>query len=196
MAEAALAARPAFTPAPVARAGLRLIEPANPGFALVQARAGSEAALAATVQDAFGLALPTVPARIANADVAFIATAPGQWFAELADGGFAFADDLVATLADHAHVSDASSGYAVATLEGSRAAELLQSGAFLDLEAAPNGYTASTVFAHIGITLLRRLAPDRFGLVCFRSYADSLAAALSANAAARGLTLSIESGQP
>jgi len=195
VAEAALVARPAFTPAPRAAAELRLIESVNPCFALVQAHAGAEAALAATVQASFGMTLPTAPTRVAADNVAFIATAPGQWFAERAGGGFAFADDLAVTLADHAHVSDASSGYVVATLAGPRATELLQSGVFLDLEAAPIGYAASTVFGHIGVTLWR-LAADRFGLAAFRSYADSLAAALSANAAARGLTLSIETGAP
>jgi sarcosine oxidase subunit gamma len=161
------------------------------GLATVIASKGRAEALAAAVRERLGIELPDSPKRAASGDLSFIGTGPGTWFAthEL---GTAQLLSTLGTLEAVASISDQGDGHAVLRVSGSRVREALAKLVFIDLHpgAFAVGSAASTVAAHIGITLWRLAdTPDgaTFEVALYRSFAGSIWHALSESAAEFGL---------
>ena len=169
----------------------------NLGLASAHVRKGQQAALAAKVKKAYGLAPPTSPARAAKGDVAFVATGPGAWMAVSEGGPLGWADKVAADLSGLASVNDQSDGYAAVRLEGPDLMGVLEKGVFIDLHdsAFPVGSSAGVSIAHIGAILWRREAAV-YEILVFRSYAASFWQWLEESAAEFGLDVVFQAPGP
>jgi sarcosine oxidase subunit gamma len=113
---------------------------------------------------------------------------PETWW--LVDAG----EEDLAPLSDVASIADQSDAYGVVRITGPRCRDGLAKLVFIDLHPAifGPGDVASTVAAHIGITLWRLGdGPDGavFEIACYRSFAADLWHALSCSAAEFGLQI-------
>lgn len=162
------------------------------GLAAVMAGKGAASALAGRVRTIFKLDLPTDPRRAAADGLALVGTGPGAWLAVADRGGNALAVTLARELAGFATVTDQSDGYFMVRLAGPRVRETLAKLVPVDVHERSFAVdaAASTVVAHIGVTLWRREdAPDAipvFEIVLFRSLAQSFWHALAEAAAEFG----------
>lgn len=142
------------------------------GLATVMARKGVSAE---AIGDALGLGLCDRPGWSGDSRLMMIGTGPGSWLAHADAADNALADALSLQLGGLASVSDQSSGYRIFRLSGSRARDLLQRGAFIDLH--PDRFarrsSAVTVIAHIGVILWQVEDDPVYDIAVFRSYADS-----------------------
>lgn len=171
------------------------------GLATVLPRNRQHAALAARVRQLWGIELPSGPRRVESEGVAFIGIGPDAWLASCEGQPNIFAAELREALTGLASVSDQSDGYAPLRVSGSKARETLLKLVPVDLDprAFGIGAVASTLAAHIGVTLWR-LEDDAqgsavFELVVFRSLAASLQHALSEAASQFGLVIQPSTGQ-
>jgi sarcosine oxidase subunit gamma len=146
---------------------------------------GKRAALAAAVQDRYGLTLPSTPARVENSGIAILWSGPDQWVAAArrADGRD-LERELKPLLAGLASVVDQSDARAILRISGPRSREVLAKGVPIDLHARVfgPGDVAITHASHIGIMLWQLDAAPTYELAVFRSYAQSLADWLEASA--------------
>lgn len=142
------------------------------GMAAVMARKGVDAA---TLGAALGLAPPDGPRWTGSSEFLLIGNGPGTWLAHGAAADAVWADTLAARLAGIASVSDQSSGYRVFRLSGPRARDLLQRGAFIDLDPSRFAYgsAATTVIAHIGVVIWQVEDAPVYDIALFRSFAGS-----------------------
>lgn len=143
-----------------------------PGIATVMARKGCTAdAIGAAV----GAEFPAGPAVTCDGTVSVLGTGPGSWLVLGEDQDHEFTERYAEKLAGLASVSDQSSGYAVIELSGPVARRVLQRGAPIDLhpDSFASGSVATTVIAHIGVTIWRNDAPDTFTVAVFRSLYES-----------------------
>ena len=176
--------------------------PPAPGDAAVTITAGIGYALAtvtvrrqrtdllvARAREAFGLAPPLTPRRIAAGTTAFAWAGPGHWLA-MAEGtdGPAFEARLRAVLADSASVSDQSDGRVVFRVGGPRARDTLAKGLPIDLHrrAFAPGDTAVTVVSHMATHIWQVDAAPTYELAVSRSFAASFSRWLLAAAAEFG----------
>jgi len=147
------------------------------GDATVAARAGA----------AFGVALPLVPCRAAEAGPrAALWLGPDEWLL-LAPPDAPAEAEVAAALSGTAHsLVDVSDGFAALVLRGERAARVLSAGCPLVLHAAafPVGMATRTVLGRAGIALWRR-GPEEWRVEVGRSLAAHAHAFLAE--AARGL---------
>lgn len=153
---------------------LRLQEVEGFGLATIMARKG---VAAGAIGDAIGCPAPAGPETATAGSLRMIGTGPGTWLALNLSAEPLWASSLVDQLNGLASVSDQSGGYALFRLQGPHARDLLQRGAFVDLDPAgfgPNA-VATTVIAHIGV-ILWRAGDDVFDIALFRSFASSLKA--------------------
>lgn len=197
MAEPALVPQSAFAGLAATRpgSGVMVTDRNGLGVAVVLVRNGRIPALAARVQEHFGIALPRSPKRAAARKVAFAATGPAAWLAVWEDGGGGFATSLREAVGDAASIVEQSDGYAVLRISGLRARDALAKGVPLDLHprAFAIGDVATTSVSHIGATIWR--LDDRqdgapvFEFVVFRSLAESFWHWLDESAAEFGLTV-------
>lgn len=175
--------------------GVRATDRDGLGLAVVLARKGQSAALAARVTERFGLDLPQGPRRAAHGDIAFIGTGPDAWLVTREAAGNALAPALEAELLGLASVIDQTDGYAVLRLTGPKLRATLAKGVTLDLDPRVFrvGDAAVTVVSHIGVTLWRLDdAPDGapvFEATVFRSLARDFWHWLSDSSGEFGLTL-------
>ncbi|MGC1305471.1 MAG: sarcosine oxidase subunit gamma family protein [Caulobacteraceae bacterium] len=163
-------------------ADLNIIERSRLGLATVMVRHGVDAE---AVGRALGIDMPTGPTLAGGGGFRLLGYGPGVWLVMADAPTEAWCDLLATSLQDKASVSDQSSAYVVFEVKGAHARELLQRGAFIDLDTdvfGPGG-AAVTVIAHIGVILWRPLVGDGFEVACFRSYADSFRDWLDAAAA-------------
>jgi sarcosine oxidase subunit gamma len=109
--------------------------------------------------------------------------APGQWLAHADAAAPDWADTLGERLADVAVVVDQSSAYVLWHIAGADAQRLLQKGLPVDLANLAPGAVIVGAIAHIGV-IVHCLAPDRFHLAVFRSFALSFRDWLQASIAA------------
>jgi sarcosine oxidase subunit gamma len=119
-------------------------------------------------------------------------TAPGQWLAvsdTLANG--ALAEDLAATLAGLASITDQSDGRAAVRISGPRARDVLAKGLPIDLhpKAFRPGDAATTVASLIGVQLWQVDDGPTYDVAMFRGYAGSFWHWLTASAAEFGYVI-------
>jgi len=191
MADVSLADRSAFAgllvPHGVDAAGVVVADRSGIGLANVIPRKGQDAALAAAVTQAYGIALPQGPKRVEAGALAFVGMGPGRFLAVGDTSG------LETALGEHAAVFDQSDGYGVLQLRGPALYRVLAKGVGIDLHPAafPVGSAAATSIAHIGAILWR--LPDHedgspvFVVAVFRSMAASFWHFLAASAGEFGL---------
>jgi sarcosine oxidase subunit gamma len=154
----------------------------NIALATVMARKGVDAAALAA---RLGVTPPTGPRTAQEDGVMLIGTGPGVWLAIAEDRRAGWADRLRETLAGIASISDQTAGYTVLRMSGSGAQELLQRGAFIDLDptAFGPGAAASTVIGHIGVILWKVDDAPTFDIALFRSFTRSFRDWIAANSA-------------
>lgn len=149
------------------------------GLCSLLARKGKSEMLAARMRECFGIELPPGPRRSAVRDISFAGVAPKAWLVIREQADHAFFASLRAWVGDLASVVDQSDGYAVLRLSGARVAEILGKLISIDLHPRvfPVGHVATTVAAHIGVTLWRLNNDEEgcpvFEILMFRSLARS-----------------------
>ena len=183
----------AFTePLPSVGTGSGVIVTARDGIgvATLIARKGKATALAEAARG-IQIEFPDGPRRSGAGDLALIGTGPDTWLATHEGGSEALAHALD-LLRPSAAIADQSSGYAVLRVSGPRVRDALAKLVPIDLH--PRGFAvgtaASTVAAHLGVTLWRLDdGPDgaTFEIAMYRSFAGSFWHALSGSAAEFGL---------
>lgn len=142
------------------------------GIAGVMARKGVDAA---AIGAALGLAMPSGPRAILAGTRTVIGTGPGTWLVLAENAAADYAETVAAALTGLASVADQSSGYLVQRVSGVAARTLLQRGVAIDLHPAVfgPGSAASTVIAHIGVTVWQVDERPTYDVATFRSYAGS-----------------------
>lgn len=152
--------------------GIEMTECRNFGLATVMLRKhAGHAALGATLQ----LTLPTGPTWAAGNGLVMIGTGPGVWLAFAEEPSPRWPAELAERLAETASVSDQSGGYVIFRIAGAPARQLLQRGAYIDLDpsAFGAGSVATTVIAHIGVIIWQTDDVPTFHVALFRSFAAS-----------------------
>ena len=142
------------------------------GLATLMARKGVDHL---RLGEALGVSAPTSCSFAGNDNVALIGTGPGVWLAFSEQSDPEWIDDLSRRLSGIASVSDQSGGYVIFRISGPSARPLLQRGAFIDLDASAffPGSAATTMIAHIGVTLWQVDGTPAFDVALFRSFAKS-----------------------
>jgi len=180
---------------PTAGRGVIVCDRDGLGLATVLVRKAKNEALAQRLLEHLRIELPQGPQRTTAGDLALIGTGPGAWLATQERGGNAFAPSLREWIGDLASVSDQSDGYAVLRLSGPKVRDTLFK--LIPIDVHPRefkiGDVASTVAAHIGVTLWR-LEDDGngspvFEIAVFRSLAASFWHALGESAAEFGFVM-------
>jgi sarcosine oxidase subunit gamma len=171
-------------------AGVVVRELPDCGLATLTAKRGRSAELSERILARFALVLPTSPHRMESREWAFVWTGPDQWLACAAPtpaGGMETALADVAT--GVAAVVDQSHARILLHLSGSRVRDALAKGLPLDLHprAFPPGHAASTLCAHVAVTLWRTDDDDAFVVSVARGFALSFWEWLEASSAEYGL---------
>lgn len=156
-------------------------------FHTLSANAGRDADVAEAVVSATGLTLPSCPKAASKDGLAFIGTAPGQWFVVTKPGDAQF-DALRPQLAEMATIVDQTDAKAVVEISGSRVRETLAKGCMIDLHPRVfgPGDTATTPIALIDCHVWQINAGPTYLLAVPSSYAASFWSWLRAAAAEFG----------
>lgn len=145
---------------------------------------GKREALVATMQDRYGLTLPSTPMRVEGKDIAVLWSGPDQWIAvaERANGRDV-EQELKPLLAGVAAVVDQTDARVIIRISGARSRDILAKGVPIDLHprAFGPGDVAITHASHIGVMLWQLDAAPTYELAVFRSFAQSLAEWLDAS---------------
>ncbi|WP_146690963.1 sarcosine oxidase subunit gamma [Bradyrhizobium canariense] len=151
---------------------LDIVERDGLGLATVMARKG---VTAPAIGAALGLDAPRGPTSASNGQLRLIGTGPGMWMAIADTAGADWVDGLRTRLTGIASVSDQSGGYVIFRISGPSARSTLQKGVFIDLDPSVfgAGSVATTVVAHIGVTLWQVDAAPTFEAALFRSLSRS-----------------------
>lgn len=158
-------------------------------IATLQARKGAGAALVERLQQAFTPAFIDAPRVVANGNAVFIGTGPARWLA-LSDEEAELAAALAKAAGPLAAVTEQSDGFVVFELTGAKVPDTLAKGALIDLDPRvfQIGDAATTVIAHLGVTLWRT-GEERWRLMVGRSFHAAFCRFLIASAAEYGLEL-------
>nr|WP_246339837.1 sarcosine oxidase subunit gamma family protein [Ancylobacter tetraedralis] len=158
-------------------------------IATLAARKGDDDALAEAVRGALGLELPRASRAVFAGARTLIGTAPGRWLA-LSGLDRDIAGTLRAALGPLAAITDQSDAVVTLDLTGPKVADTLAKGALIDLDPRVflPGMAATTVLAHIGITLWRR-EEATWRLLVARSFEAALLRFLVSSAAEYGFEL-------
>jgi methylglutamate dehydrogenase subunit D len=161
------------------------------GLATVMARRGQVELLARRIRETYSMELPRTNCRKEAHRIAFAGIGPETWLATCERGNNEFAASLRAQIGTLASISDQTDGYAVLRLSGPQVRNAL--GKLIPIDVHPrafrSGDTASTVAAHVGVTIWRLDSPDDapvFEVAVFRSLAVSFWHALAESAAEFG----------
>ena len=168
-------------------AGVIVTELVGLGLAAVEARKGRATDLIAQVEARYGLSPPKVLRRVAAGSVAFLGVGPNRWLA-VSENVAGFADDLVAALDGVASVIAQTDGLAVLRISGSRVRDTFAKGLPIDLDpcAFAVGDVASSILAHIGVTI-SRADETAYDVAVPRSFAGDFSHWLAESAAEFGL---------
>jgi sarcosine oxidase subunit gamma len=179
-----------LAPAGPSPAGVFAAERVGLGLAMVEPRRGRGPELSARVEALYGLTPPSGPARAAAGPVAFLGLGPSRWLASSEDDGDAFAGDLAFELEGVASVIAQTGGLGVLRISGPRARDAFAKGLPIDLDPSvfPVGVVASSILAHIPVTLWR---PDEAGyeVAVARSFAGDFWHWLATSAGEFGLAV-------
>ena len=158
--------------------------------ATVIAGRGQAATIVAKATAAFGSAPVDGSVTVTAGDLDFVGIGPGRWLVLAPGDGEALVARLEGALAPEASIVDQSGGQVVFAVDGAASAEMLTKLLTIDLDAQvfPVGSAATTIAAHVGVTLWRTGA-DSWTFVVGRSYAVACERALVASAAEYGVTL-------
>lgn len=131
----------------------------------------------------YGLTLPKRLAYVSAGSMGAVALGPGRWLVMGAP------PDLGRNLHGVASVTEQSDAFVQVNLSGPAVLKCLAKGVALDLHgvAFPKGSAATTIVAHIGVTLWCLDAAPRFALLIARSYWVSFMAWLIASGAEFGI---------
>lgn len=168
-------------------AGLLVHEVAGFGLATLQAKGGRTAELIERVAASLGVRPPEGPGRVDGVGVALIGTGPGRWLALAAPRPRAWPQPLLAAVSASGAVTDQSGAQALFRLSGPAVLDVLATGVPVDLDPRvfPPGSAATTVVAHVGVTLWR--TADGIELLVPRSFVGSFWHWLEAGSARHGL---------
>ena len=169
-------------------AGVTLTPVDDVDLAIVMARRGATAGIAARLKIRFDLALPTGPFRATGGGMALAGIASGQWLASRRGGGLAA--ELTKALVGCASVSDQSDGRAILRIEGPKARAALMKSVPVDLHPAVFKIddVAVTVMALVS-AILWRAGADTYGIAVPRSMAGDVAHGLMLDAAEFGVAV-------
>ncbi|WP_421698008.1 sarcosine oxidase subunit gamma [Ancylobacter sp.] len=169
--------------------GVTVCTTETPFIALVVARNGFAASVAARLGRAFGVEVADRPGAAIGAASTVIGTGPGR-FLVLSTLEPDLEGTLRALLGAEAAVTEQSDATVAFDLTGAKVPDLLAKGALIDLDARVfrPGDAATTVIAHIGVTLWRVSETDWRFLVA-RSFEASFTRFLVASGAEFGLAL-------
>jgi len=147
-------------------------------LASLAAAKGKREALAAAIQEKYGVTLPSTPQRVEGNGIAVLWAGPDQWLvmAERTNGRD-LEIELKPVVAGLAAVTDQTDARAILRISGPRAREVLAKGVPIDLHPrvfAP-GSVAITHASHIGVIMWQLDAAPTYELAVFRSFAQSLA---------------------
>jgi heterotetrameric sarcosine oxidase gamma subunit len=161
------------------------------GLATVMARRGQVELLARRIRETYSIELPRTNCRKEAHRIAFAGIGPETWLATCEQGNNEFAASLHAQIGTLASISDQTDGYAVLRLSGPQVRNALSKLIPVDVHprAFRSGDAASTVAAHIGVTIWRLDSDDDapiFEIAVFRSLAASFWHALAESAAEFG----------
>jgi sarcosine oxidase subunit gamma len=158
-------------------------------IATLQARNGAGAALVERLQQAFTPAFIDAPRVVASGNAVFIGTGPARWLA-LSDEEAELAASLARAAGPLASVNEQSDGFVVFELTGAKVPDTLAKGALIDLDPRvfQIGDAATTVLAHLGVTLWRT-GEERWRVLVGRSFHAAFCRFLIASAAEYGLEL-------
>lgn len=158
-------------------------------IATLQARKGAGAALVETLRQSLTPAFVDAPRAVSAGNAVFIGTGPARWLA-LSDEDAELAATLAKTAGPLAAVTEQSDAFVVFDLRGARVPDTLAKGALIDLDprAFQIGDTATTVIAHLGVTLWRA-GEECWRLLVGRSLHAAFCRFLIASAAEYGLEL-------
>jgi heterotetrameric sarcosine oxidase gamma subunit len=152
------------------------------GLALATLMLRKDSAVTA-LGSALAMIPPEQPLVAGEGALKLIGTGPGVWLAVDETDDPDWFDGLRQTLAGIASASDQTAGYTVFRLQGVGAGDLLQKGAFIDLDPAVFvvGSSAVTVIAHIGVILWKVDDRPTFDVAVFRSLSGSFSDWIAAN---------------
>jgi len=168
-------------------AGVIVTELVGLGLAAVEPRKGRAAELIVRVEARYGLSPPRSLRRVAAGSVAFLGVGPNRWLA-VSESGAGFTDDLEAALDGAASVIAQTDGLAVLRISGSRVRDTFAKGLPIDLDprAFAVGDVASSILAHIGVTIWRA-DETAYDVAVPRSFAGDFSHWLAESAAVFGL---------
>lgn len=160
-----------------------------PFIALVVARNGFAASVATRLGRAFGVEIADRPGAAIGAASTVIGTGPGR-FLVLSTIEPDLEGTLRALLGNEAAVTEQSDATIAFDLTGEKVPDLLAKGALIDLDPRVFllGHAATTVIAHIGVTLWR-VHESGWRLLVARSFEASFTRFLVASGAEFGLAL-------
>ena len=168
-------------------AGVTLTPVDNVDLAIVMARRGGTAEIAARLLASHSLALPAGAYRATGGGMALAGIGPGQWLASRRGGG-GLAAELAEALAGCAGVSEQSDGRAILRIEGAMARAALMKSVPVDLHPAMFKIddVAVTVMALVS-AILWRAGADTYGIAVPRSMAGDVAHGLMLDAGEFGV---------
>jgi heterotetrameric sarcosine oxidase gamma subunit len=171
-------------------AGVIASERVGLGLAAIEPRKGRAPELIARVEARYGLSPPGGLTRAAAGAIAFLGVGPNRWLAISESGAAAFTDNLEAALDGVASVIAQTDGLAVLRIAGPRATDTFAKGLPIDLDpgAFAIGDVASSILAHIGVTIWRTDASS-YEVAVPRSFAGDFWHWLADSAAEFGLAV-------
>ncbi|RTL87722.1 sarcosine oxidase subunit gamma [Ancylobacter aquaticus] len=170
-------------------AGVTVSTVETPFIALVVARNGFAASVAARLGRAFGVEVADRAGAAMGAASTVVGTGPGR-FLVLSKTEPDLAGTLRALLGAEAAITEQDDAFVTFDLAGDKVPELFAKGALIDLDPRVflPGDAATTVIAHIGVTLWR-VHESGWRLLVARSYEASFTRFLVASGAEFGLRL-------
>lgn len=167
---------------------LTISEITDCALASVTLRRGKDQAFAAAAAALFAKAALPGPGAWQQAGVyGLIWTGPDQWFIE---APFASHEDIAqilkASLGDSASVTEQTDGWASFDVQGAPVVDLLERLCPLPSRRMQSGSATRTLLEHMGCLVICREAAQHFSLLAPRSYAKSLAHALTTAACSIG----------
>jgi sarcosine oxidase subunit gamma len=171
------------------RAGVRLHRRGDVAMASLAPWRGQSGGLAATMNDHFGIELPSGPRCVKAAGVTALGLGPDRWLLVNGTADGTFVDTLAARLAGVAAVTDQSASSVIFHIAGEKARDLLAKGVNLDLHPAAfaEDAVAATMVAQISILLWRLDTADGYCIAVPRSWVGGFLRWLTESAAEFGL---------